>query len=623
MNIFKLAKAGTLGQPKLAPAVETKILRPESKDDEQTLKTAMRMGEAENVVIQKVMETPAPAELREATAEDSELSTLVDENFPFDESQLAAIDGIVNSPEGHACLTGAAGTGKTTVTKAIVERLKKQLHQVDIANYHGSNEKDELGNPIPKKKKFVPAIVMCGFTGRSTQQTKRNFPRDWHQNIMTIHRMLGYKPEYVEGLDENGNLCKKRVFLPTYTENYRLPWDIIIIDEAGMVSVDLWENIRKAAKPGCRIIMIGDINQLPPVHGRSIFGFALSKWPRFELTHIHRQEGENNSIVDNAWRVLNGQRPISDKPESDWKFMMTKIDSSATTANRQVRKFLQILRERKVYDPIRDTVITPTNGESETSKGFQLGQVPLNRDLAIQFNGNEGRYVIDAGREKRRFAVGDKVMATKNDHEAGITNGMQGIITSITENGSYVGDRNMWGLISQVNAYMASHDLDDDGDDDEVNLEDLMNQVLDQEEKDKKAEEEGRGPASHIVTVRFGDGEEAFEIPFATLSEVCSLQTAYAVTCHKMQGGEAPTILVIVHTVHGRMLNREWLYTAITRASQRCILLYTDQGLGSALTKQSIRGRNLEEKIQLFIKLSTEGILGAAVKVNLNVGTGA
>ena len=90
------------------------------------------------------------------------------------------------------------------------------------------------------------------------------------------------------------------------------------------------------------------------------------------------------------------------------------------------------------------------------------------------------------------------------------------------------------------------------------------------------------------------------ELPFTSLSEVGSLMTAYVVTCHKMQGGEAPTVVIICHDSHKSMLYRKWLYTAITRASQRCILLYTPTALRVALSKQNIKGKTLREKMESF-----------------------
>ena len=105
-----------------------------------------------------------------------------------------------------------------------------------------------------------------------------------------------------------------------------------------MLGIDLWEQLWAACKPGCRITMIGDINQLPPVHGKSVFGFAMSNWPSWELTKVHRQQGVNNPIVDNAWRILNGRRP-----ESEGRFQMIELKGDASEANRRVRKMLSLL----------------------------------------------------------------------------------------------------------------------------------------------------------------------------------------------------------------------------------------------------------------------------------------
>lgn len=547
---------------------------------------------------------------------DHKLSKLVDDDFPFDESQLAAVSGMINSD--YAALTGAAGTGKTTTTKKLVDELLSttQISRVDMrrywskdddgkmqdSQYHGSDDEDDY--ELDESNPIIPSVVLCSYTGRATQMIKKNFPRDWHNNIMTIHRMLGFMPEYYEDWDpewedpatgEKGAMRNKLRFVPTYTADCKMPWDIIIIDEAGMLGVELWHMVWAAAKRGCRIYMIGDINQLPPVHGKSIFGFAMAKWPSFELTKVHRQQGVNNPIVDNAWRIIHGLMP-----QSEGAFQMIPLKGDAQMASRKVRAIVPRLKEMGVYEPIRDTIITPINGE-EGSRGFALGQLPLNREFALMFNpsSENTRYIIDGGREKKMFAVGDKVMATRNDYEAGITNGMTGIIVDISDNGAYSGERERYGPVEQVNAWLAADsDVEDDSG---MSLEDLEESfaAIDQGIKDKK-EKRDRGPSSHIVTVRFGSDEHGFEIPFATLAEVGSLMTAYVATCHKMQGGESPTIIVICHDAHKQMLYREWLYTAVTRASQKCILLYSELALKVALNKQNIKGASLKEKVASF-----------------------
>src|SRR3546814_1656709 len=94
-----------------------------------------------------------------------------------------------------------------------------------------------------------------------------------------------------------------------------------------------------------------------------------------------------------------------------------------------------------VFSSDLDAVITAINGYDTGQVGFALGQDTMNRELSMILNPDEPRWVIDAGRERRNFAIGDKVMATKNDWEAGITNGMTGIVTNIVEHGDYTGNR--------------------------------------------------------------------------------------------------------------------------------------------------------------------------------------
>lgn len=568
------------------------------------------------------------------SSESEKLSRLVDDDFPFDESQLLAAAGIVQQQYG--CLIGAAGTGKTTLEKKIVDLLRDGLDEVDMSRYWERGEPDEKDDyEIPEK--LIPSIVMVSFTGRASQMTKKNFPRDWHGNIMTIHRGLGFYPEFFMSYDEeSGGMKNKRRFVPAYTAAQKMPWKIVIVDEAGMLGLDLWTQLLDACEPDTRIYLIGDIQQLPPTHGKSILGFALASWPTWELTHVHRQQGANNSIVDNAHRVLKGLRPVSDLPElslrtpakmieacnamvsdPNWRFATIEIDEDHRKASLRIRQMLKLMQGH-IYEPNRDVVITPINGFEQTAPGYSLGQMPMNQELVVSLNADSPRYFIDAGRERQNFALGDKVMATVNDYEAGITNGMTGIITKIENNGGYLGDTQRFGLISVVNDYYAgiSQEIGED-EDFEFSLDDMVSDATAGMDEAKQKEQRDAGPASHIVTVLFGEGDHSFEISFDSKSRVASLMLAYVATCHKMQGGECPVVFVIVHQSNKRPLNREWLYTGITRASQRCIVLFTKQGMGFALGKQSIKGVTLAQKVQTFIALTQTGLVGAAMKVRL------
>jgi hypothetical protein len=101
--------------------------------------------------------------------------------------------------------------------------------------------------------------------------------------------------------------------------------------------------------------------------------------------------------------------------------------------------------------------------------------------------------------------------------------------------------------------------------------------------------------------------------------------TAYVVTCHKMQGGECPVIVIILHESHRAMLYREWLYTAVTRASQKCILLFKEDALRTALNKQKMKGSTLKQKILSFAEqqgISIEGLkTGREAKLPVSYST--
>lgn len=637
LNLAAIAAKANAGTQLPKPVV----LAPTDKATESVVEAVVRATDAEIAATDSAIDgvhEPVVIEASEVNLSgDRKLSALIDNDFPFDETQLEAIEGI--SREKYACMTGAAGTGKTTTTKAIVERLLDGTSYVDMQTYwkkgldKGADEGDEYEMP----EDLIPSVLLCAFTGRATQMIKKNFPRDWHGNIMTIHRALGFMPEFYEDFDdESGDIKKKMRFIPTYNSELKMPWDVVVVDEAGMLGLDLWHQLLAACKESTRIIMIGDINQLPPTHGKSIFGFAMSEWPSWELTHVHRQQGANNSIVDNAHRILKGIMPISDCPDKkanllnnegalpalnfmakdpNWRFAAFEVDADSRKASIMIRKIMKVM-QGKLYEPNRDALITPINGFESTATGYMLGQEPLNRELAVTLNAGQERYLIDGGRDRKNFAIGDKVMATRNDYETGITNGMTGIIESIARHGGYQGEPRRWGLISEVQNYLNELGADDDTED--FSLEELSQQHEELDEgAEQKKEGRDRGPASHIVTVKFGEGEHAFSIPFQSQAEVASLQLAYAMTCHKMQGGEAPLVAVICHQSHKRPLNREWLYTAVTRASHRCIIFYTRQGMAFALTKQNIKGSTLKQKVQSFQELQKVGILGAAVKVTI------
>jgi len=542
-------------------------------------------------------------------------SGLVDPDFVFDDSQIEAITSI--STQKYANLIGAAGSGKTTCEKAFVQHIAAEIKSIDLEYYkRAKNEEKE----IEHQEVMGASILLCAYTGKAVRQIMKNFPREWHKNIMTIHRALRYAPVMVEKVMPDGTLKTVRHFEPMHDSNNKMPWDVIIIDEASMLALDLWSKLRAAMRPATRVYMIGDLNQLPPTQGRSVFGYALAKWPTSELTHIHRQKGSKDEIVPNAHRILRGELPIDGV-----NVKLKKIDQNPAFAAKQIVHYVKQLAKAGQYDERFDSVITAVNGHNWESLSAPLGQIPLNEPLARFFNPEARRLVIDAGRSRKVFALGDKVMATKNDYENEITNGMMGLITEITESVAYVGDRSMIGDFDKVQASVKEMNETFGGlEGDE--LTEAMAAKLTEKDDGKVTESFLTGAASHSITVDFsaceviGADDESGKhlVTLRTRGEVESLMLAYASTCHKLQGSECPTTIVVVHEAFKQMLCREWLYTACTRASQKMLILYTQRGLEQAVYRQRIKGKSVKEKAEQFRRL-TEQAKGNAVMASFTV----
>ena len=532
----------------------------------------------------------------------------------LDDTQRIAVAGVMT--QQFSGITGAAGTGKTTVTRVVVEELEKSYNPrpVDIANYGRlSSNNDEM-----KSAKHVPGIAFAAYTGKAMQQMKKALPELYHDRCFTIHKLLGFHPVFEERIDDEGEFKTVRIFAPLYTETFKMPWSVLVLDEASMIPGALWEQLLTACKDDIRIIMIGDINQLPPIHGRSVMGFAMLKWPFYELTHIHRQKGEHNPIVDNAWAVLKGEFP---QPTKD-RFDMIRVSKMKSEALQTLHQVIKALHTQGQFDPTGtderagDMIIVGQNVDV-------LGQRSINEMIVPFFNPpptsgeitQRGRRVmIISGYDKRLWSVGDKVMTTVNDHDANITNGMSGHIVEITANGRYhdrTGAMMSQGDIASMMTNLGNLDMNDLNDIDQVSG-----------DENEEADYQKRA-SSHIITVDFGKFEDGtrHQVPFATVGQINNLIHSYAATCHKCQGSEYDTVIVMVHSSNHLLMFREWLYTAITRAAKRVVLLYDDKGLSMAINRQRIKGSNLEEKAVSFLKLMNAADEAGNVKANVVIPT--
>lgn len=497
-------------------------------------------------------------------------TTLVDESMQPDEFQSAAIHGLLNQQFG--CMIGAAGTGKTTAMKWLIHEILTNVEGADIS--------------------------FCSFTGRAVQQMKRALPKEYHSRCDTIHGLLEYAPEVFEYTGENGEIATKRIFVPHRTEMNPLDANIIIVDEAGMCVIELWNNLMRALRDGTRVYLLGDINQLPPPMGRSVLGFAMQAWPTYELQRIHRTD--ESSITDGAWDILHGRMPSS----VENKVALMRVDDGSTKAFMQTLAVTQKLSEAGKFNCLRDGIIVPQNVGP-------LGQEAINERLVAYFNPTREinglpmnpRTIITAGYNHIAFAVGDKVMVTQNDRQQGLTNGMIGVIEAIMPNANFKGDV----VGDSASAHLA--------DDYELDLSQLDN-ALDEMAAENDDIDEREIQCSHTLRIRFQNIEEP--IDFASAGGVNSLKHAYAFTCHKSQGGEYPVVVILVHSANIKMLSREWLYTAWTRAKEKIVLLYNSRGIQQALNRQVIKGKTIQEKAEAFIKLQSRSDAGdESIKVPL------
>ena len=478
----------------------------------------------------------------------------------LDPSQVTAIDLL--SSWSRAVLVGSAGTGKSTTVNFFLDRILPTIPDVTM----GMVRNFSADTPVTTTMAKTPSIAFVSYTGIATQRLASKLPENLQRNCMTIHRLLGYYPEIEEYYcNETFQVKSKQIFVPYYTSQQPLQWDTIIIDEAGMVPAELWNNLCAALLPHTRVYLVGDIAQLPPIMGTSPLTIAMRDLPTAELTKVHRTE--NDWITQSAQRIRVGRPPDFDTPVTKFLSLDPYPDRAASQI---VAGVIKLFREGK-FDPTTDAIITATNVND-------LGQENLNRKLCKHFNPDNEQVKINAVLSRPRYAVGDKIMVTKNDDGAGLANGMIGYITDIQPNPKFTGN-------VSVDFDKLNNVLSD--------TEDTIAALAEQEKAESQSLQ-----ASHILTAYFPDCYADDQYPkFATGNSYSNIQHAYAITCHKAQGGEFRQIVIVAHSASGRMLNREWFYTAWTRAKRNIIVLGNMGGINKCLNNQQLKGKTAEEKV--------------------------
>ncbi len=369
--------------------------------------------------------------------------------------------------DGVMILTGGPGTGKTTIIKGLISIFESLDYDVSLA---------------------AP-------TGRAA---KRMSEATSHE-AKTIHRLL--EMDFGEGEGSSKFLRD---------ENNTLDADVVIIDEASMIDVQLMESLLKAIKNGARLILIGDSDQLPSVGAGNVLGDLIESgaFPVIRLTEIYRQSDES-LIITNAHRINAGEMPDTSRNDADFFFLRRESEEAiAATVIDLVQKRLPKSYGADIVPKIQ--VLTPSR------KGLS-GTDILNTGLQAALNPPRPNKPEKKSRDVI-FRVGDRVMQTKNNYEIEweTSDGKTGM-------GVYNGDI---GIVTEI-------DRED-----------------------------------NLVTVEFD--ERVCVLDAAQLDEV---DHAYAITVHKSQGSEYPVVILPLYSCAPMLLSRNLLYTAVTRASKMVILV--------------------------------------------------
>jgi len=370
---------------------------------------------------------------------------------------------------GVLLLTGGPGTGKTTSLRGIVALYRRM--GLDVA----------LLAPTGRAAKRLGEVTDC--------------------DAQTIHRALGMSYN-----DLTGQAAFKK------NGSDPLEAHAVIVDEMSMVDLELMQALLEALRPGCRLVLVGDPDQLPSVGAGNVLGDLLRSTvvPTVSLTQVFRQ-AEQSAIIRNAHAVNMGQPPQLDSNQGDFFFLCRR------SPDRLVQTVVELCRDRlprNMNIPAEQIQVL-----SPTRKGA-CGTVSLNRALQAALNPPA------AGKRQKQwgdvtFRMGDRVMQTKNNYDvlwekddgtagSGIFNGDVGVIQDIDSSGE-------------------------------------------------------------LIVLRFDDRTATY-----TADLLSQLDMAYAITVHKSQGSEYPAVILVSAPAAPSLMVRGVLYTAITRARRMLIMVGDD-----------------------------------------------
>lgn len=398
----------------------------------------------------------------------------------YDEVQIAAIKQAVRSKV--MVLTGGPGTGKTTTTQGI------------IAAYKTAGMR----------------ILLAAPTGRASKRMSEATGME----AKTIHRLLEFNPQ--DGYKRN--------------DENPLEGDALIVDECSMIDIILMYNLMKAIPENMRLVLVGDIDQLPSVGAGNVLRDIIDseKIPVVRLTRIFRQ-AQSSRIVMSAHAINQGRYPdTSNGKQTDFFFIKNEEPEQVAeeivklVKHRLPKAYNQPLNNIQVLTPMQRSVVGATN------LNMMLQQALNTSNLGISRGGTT-------------YKLGDRVMQVRNNYDKNVFNGDIGIV-------------------------------------EQVSMED------------------------RTLFVRFDDNLVEYEA-----SELDEVTLAYATTIHKAQGSEYPIVVIPVLMTHFVMLQRNLIYTGITRAKKICVLIGQPKALAYAIRNLTVTKRNtkLKERLRGEIDAST------------------
>ncbi|MCH5251849.1 MAG: ATP-dependent RecD-like DNA helicase [Lachnospiraceae bacterium] len=399
------------------------------------------------------------------------------ENLELDAGQRTAIMEAMNS--GLLIITGGPGTGKTTTINMIIKSLREE----------GLN------------------ILLAAPTGRAAKRMSEAAGYE----AQTIHRLLEYNGSLLENENQEE---KNQSGLFGRNEWNPLETDVLIIDEMSMVDIYLFHSLLKAVAVGTRLILVGDVNQLPSVGPGNVLKDIIQShcFNVVKLSHIFRQAAESDIIV-NAHRINDGEEITLDNQSKDF-FCLKRDDSHGV-----LEVMLWLVRDKMPKytncTPFDVQVLTPMKkGELGVHRCNEVLQKYLNPESPRK-NQIESHGTL--------FREGDKVMQMKNNYQ--IKWEIRGYQNMVIEEGAGVFNGDC-GIVTEIN-----------------NLDKEMTVCFDDEK---------------YVTYAQGNLEE--------------LELAYAITIHKSQGSEYPAVVLPLLAGPKPLMNRNILYTAVTRGKQ-CVTI--------------------------------------------------